>query len=167
MFNTTYPRLNAKYQIDSEIDVIDKNRFVIKLEALRNVLEILSCKDKHVPEELYNNLTSRQRIASFNALEDNWDSYGAVKVPKKTVESALAFYNKLGELTHKICFVYPTVDGKVGMDFKNSKNRIEVRFFAVDNYAVTLLNDKKNAIEHKHFTKAASVINYLNSMLNE
>jgi len=166
-FESAYKGLNRKYQIDKDIDTIDKNLFLIKIDLLRKLIDILLSNDKHLPDDIYDQLSFRQKIASFNILEDDWDSYGALRVSKTTIRHSLVLFDNLGDLTDKACFVYPTIEGKVGIDFKNSKHRVEIKFIDKNYITASILNNKKHLIKSEKFKTVHSLINFLKKIFNE
>lgn len=86
-----------------------------------------------VPNSI-NNIIKEQlinRITELDKLNDNWDSYGAIKPNKKTVSQIKAFI--LGLDWRVLQFlndedIYPTPYGTIVMDFYKGLNQLSIEF---------------------------------------
>jgi hypothetical protein len=96
----------------------------------------------------------RTRIKSFSELENNWDSYGAEKITKQSITTALHmlspfFYRALS--VNKSISVFPMRDGGIQFEIGDYKE-------------IEILNHEINEID---FDSESNIINRVNSTWGE
>ncbi len=64
--------------------------------------------------------TIKNKISEVAELKDNWDGYGAVKIPKETIKNAFKFIDAFSKEGYTVEFeteVTPTPYGSIVLDF--------------------------------------------------
>jgi len=77
------------------------------------------------------------KIKGIMKLASNWDSYGAVQIPFRTIARALELlveaYEAQDQIGHEplIPFIAPCADGSIQLEWENNNRELEVRVYPV------------------------------------
>jgi hypothetical protein len=135
------------------------NEYLKKVKLVQVLLDSLIGKEE-IEDEFYNQLTIEQRIKYYKYLPDNWDGYGAKPLSSESVKHALVFLRRLKQFKTNICFVYPTGPGYVGIDFKNTKVRVESKIISIGKISFFYKEKGKSSISQEvSFTKFLKQLN--------
>lgn len=85
------------------------------------------------------------RIHDIESLNNNWDGYGAIAIPKLIVENARCFLHTLQEKSIEIndpTDVYPTPYGTIVIEYYNDKGLVSME---IDNHRIGFFTDYKTS----------------------
>lgn len=139
-------KIKDKHRSLNNFDLfIDRYKSLQKLfKKAGKVVVTISISDKD-----YANLSLKDKILSFKNLEDGWNGYDASSMQEKAVDNGLRFFNK--HIEYSPCFVHPSIDGYVGVDFKNVKKKLRIRVVVISSRRLHLviLKNKKEVVENE------------------
>lgn len=102
---------------------IDGNCFKNKINTIYQVGLAIQ-NNIQIDFDIYKTLSFKSKIKSFKLLSDDWDSYGGLKTSKLAIDGALNFMETYKEYEQYLKYVYPSVLGAVGLEYKNNDIRI-------------------------------------------
>lgn len=95
------------------------------------------------PDKRINDLISK--LMDMEALEYNWDSYGAVAPEKNCIHKAIKFIISNAQYALPFYFTAPGVNGEIMVELKNGNRSAEI-FFNPDNTNELLLFENSECI---------------------
>lgn len=142
--------LDKKHNIHCNLDAIDYNLFLNKLENIIQIAETIK-KNREMEFEIYKYLTVKQKILSYYLLKSNWDSYGAKPISDRAIKSSAKFIDMINSKKIKTYFVAPSPFEGVTVELKEKDKKIKIEFDSNGRANYFLFN--KNKFIEKGYAK--------------
>lgn len=120
-----------KYKNEEDI-LIDGNCFKNEVDIICQVGLCIK-NDTELDYKYYEKLSFVNKIKSYKFLHEDWDSYGANIISRKSIKASIEFIAKHKKYKSHLKFVYPSKDGMVGLEYENKNKRIGFKIHDLNN----------------------------------
>lgn len=107
-------------------------------DILSNAIKPEFCKSNRILSQAQIELLDR--IQSFNKLDQNWDTYGAIPIDKGIIKQVESFI--LDVSNYKYINVFPVPNGNIQIELENLNEYLELEFLTNNKVKVFTINSK-------------------------